>query len=38
MLSKGDNVHFAVRTKIVTYPENIFVLWLSIGVRYYKLL
>jgi hypothetical protein len=37
MLSSGDNVYFGIRTKLVVYPDNIFALWLSIGVRFFKL-
>lgn len=37
MLSNGDSVYFGIRTKLVVYPDNIFALWLSIGVRYFKL-
>ena len=36
-MSKGDSVHFAVRSKLVAYPDNVFVLWLSVAVRYFKL-
>jgi hypothetical protein len=34
----GDNVYFGIRSKLVVYPDNVFVLWLSIGVRYYKIM
>lgn len=37
MLIKGDNVHFAIKCKLIVYPDNIFALWISIGVRYFKI-
>jgi centrosomal protein CEP76 len=35
--ASGDNVHFGVRAKLVVYPDNVFALWVSVGVRFYKL-
>lgn len=37
LLSKGDSVYFGVRAKLVLFPDNVFALWLSVGVRYFKL-
>jgi hypothetical protein len=33
----GDSVFFAVRAKVVAYPENVFAVWISIAVRYHNL-
>jgi hypothetical protein len=38
LLSRGDSVHLALKTKIVVYPDNYLVVWLSLASRYYKLL
>ena len=35
--TKGESLFFAVRTKIVVFPDNIFALWLSLAVRYYRI-
>lgn len=37
MLTKGDSVYFGVRAKLVLYPDNVFALWLSVGLRFYKI-
>lgn len=29
-------MNFGVRAKLVLYPDNIFALWLSVAVRFYK--
>ena len=36
MLSRGDSLAFAVKCKLVLFPENIFALWISIAVRYFR--
>ena len=36
LLTKGDSLYFGVRAKLVLYPDNIFALWLSVAVRFYK--
>lgn len=38
MLTRGDSVYFGLKSKLVSYPDNYFVLWLSIAVRYFKIL
>jgi centrosomal protein CEP76 len=35
--TKGESLFFAIRTKLVIFPDNIFALWLSLAVRYYRL-
>jgi hypothetical protein len=37
LLSKGDSVNFGLKTKLVVFPDNIFALWISLAVRYYKI-
>lgn len=37
LLSTGDSLYFGVRAKVVVYPDNVFVVWLSVAVRYFKL-
>eukprot|EP01017_Pseudomicrothorax_dubius_P028424 TRINITY_DN3372_c0_g1_i6.p1 TRINITY_DN3372_c0_g1~~TRINITY_DN3372_c0_g1_i6.p1 ORF type:complete len:215 (+),score=41.33 TRINITY_DN3372_c0_g1_i6:19-663(+) len=34
MRTKGDQVYFAIKVRIVPYPEKIFALWISVAVRY----
>lgn len=34
LLTRGDSVFLALKSKLVTYPDNFFVLWLSVAVRY----
>ena len=36
MLAKGDSLTFAVKCKLTLFPENVFALWISIAVRYFK--
>jgi len=36
-LSKGDSIYFGLRCKVVTFPDNVFGLWISVAVRFYKL-
>lgn len=38
MLTRGDSVFLAIKAKLVAYPDNYFVLWLSLAVRYFKIL
>lgn len=38
LLASGDSVHFGIRAKLVLYSDNVFALWISIGVRYFKLI
>ena len=38
LLSRGDSVHLALKTKVIVYPDNLTVVWLSLASRYYKLL
>lgn len=33
----GDQINFAVRVKIVPYPEDIFALWVIVGVHYVEI-
>lgn len=33
----GDQIHYAVRAKIVTYPENVFAVWVCVGVHYIEI-
>ena len=33
----GDQINYAVRVKIVTFPENIFAVWIIIGVHYIEI-
>ncbi len=37
MISKGDSLYFGLRCKVVAQPDNIFALWISLAVRFYKL-
>jgi hypothetical protein len=32
--ARGDLVHYAIRVKIVPYPEDVYAVWVIIGVRY----
>ena len=32
--TKGNNIYFAISTKMYLYPEDIFALWVIIAVRY----
>ncbi len=32
--SRGDNIYFSLRTKVILYPENVFALWVILAVRY----
>jgi len=32
--TRGDSIHFALRTKMYLYPENVFALWVIIAVRF----
>ena len=32
----GDQYHVAVRVKVVEYAEDVFVVWLAVGVRYVR--
>ena len=35
--TKGESVFFGIRTKLVVFPDNIFALWVSLAIRYYRL-
>lgn len=37
LLSKGDSIFFGLRCKLVVFPDNVFALWISLAVRYFKL-
>ena len=37
LLAKGDSVFFGLRCKLVAFPDNVFALWISVAVRFYKL-
>ena len=32
--ANGDQVHFCMRSKIVNYFEDVFAVWVVIGIRY----
>ena len=38
LLTRGDSVYLAVRSKVIVYPDNYTVVWLSLASRYYKVL
>lgn len=35
--TRGDQVNFGIKCKIVLYPEDFFVVWVSVAVRYFSL-
>lgn len=35
--TKGESVFFGLRTKLVVFPDNVFALWVSLAIRYYRL-
>jgi centrosomal protein CEP76 len=35
--TRGESVFFGVRTKLVVFPDNIFALWVSLAIRYYRI-
>lgn len=37
MLAQGDSIYFAIKAKLILYPDNIFALWISLAARYYKI-
>lgn len=37
LLTKGESVFFGVRSKLVVFPDNVFALWISLAIRYYRL-
>lgn len=37
MLARGDAVFMAVKSRLVVYPDNFFVMWVTVAVRYYRL-
>lgn len=34
---RGESVYFGVRTKLVVFPDNVFALWISLAIRYYRI-
>ena len=34
---RGDSLFFAVRCKLVVFPDNVFALWVSLAVRFYRI-
>ena len=35
--TKGESVYFGVRCKLVVFPDNVFALWVSLAVRFYRI-
>ena len=32
----GDQFHIAIRAKIIEYAEDVFVIWLAVGIKYIR--
>ena len=37
LITKGESVFFGIRCKLVVFPDNVFALWVSLAIRYYRL-
>jgi hypothetical protein len=37
LTTKGESVFFGIRSKLIVFPDNVFALWISLAIRYYRL-